>query len=205
MRKAVLFDWNGTLLDDIPVWYDSVKEIFRVYEKTPPTMEEYFREWEGDYLKIYQSRGITVSREEMNKVYGLYYEAHVKTAVLNFRAKEVLSNLFLRKNTFVGLITAQPRELVVPLLDKFDIGGFFLYRAFHVLDKKETIRRLLKREDIDPKNCYYVGDTPSDMRHAKKAGVVAVSFLNGYVPEDLIMNSAPDFIIRNLEEILKIV
>jgi beta-phosphoglucomutase-like phosphatase (HAD superfamily) len=46
--KIMLFDWNGTILDDIPIWYESVKEIFRVFGKRPPTIAEYFRELKGD-------------------------------------------------------------------------------------------------------------------------------------------------------------
>ena len=54
--KLVLFDWNGTLLDDTLLWYDVVLKVFHTFGKQAPTLEQYFRELEGDYFIIYTSR-----------------------------------------------------------------------------------------------------------------------------------------------------
>ncbi|MCL5733385.1 MAG: HAD family hydrolase [Patescibacteria group bacterium] len=191
--KVVLFDWNGTVLNDIPVWHESVKEIFCVYGKNPPTIAEYFSELEGDYLQIYQSRGIVASRDELNAIYEPFYEAHISEAVLFPSAKDVLL-LLARLGIRIGLVTAQKENLVSPLLDKFGLSDLFWYKAFHALDKKSAIQRIVADADVCPENCYFVGDAPSDIRHGKKAGIKTIAFLGGYIPESLVISAKPDTI-----------
>ena len=42
MVKAVLFDWNGTLLDDLGLLaYGSVVKIFESHDIPSPTLEQY--------------------------------------------------------------------------------------------------------------------------------------------------------------------
>ena len=204
MQKIVLFDWNGTLFNDTSVWYDSVKETFRVFGKEAPSLEDYIKAFEGDYLEVYRARGINVSREELNAIYEAYYENHMWRPELAKNAKNVLRALSDR-NIFVGLITAQPRNLVLPLLEKLEIAHYFRFRSFHCLDKKETIKKVLEIENGLPENCFYVGDSPSDIKHAKKAGVKAVAYINGYIPLDLISAAAPDYTINNFSEVLDII
>ena len=204
MQKIVLFDWNGTLFNDTSVWYDSVKETFRVFGKEAPSIEDYIRAFAGDYLEVYRARGINVSREELNAIYEAYYENHMWRPELAKNAKNVLRALSDR-NIFVGLITAQPRNLVLPLLEKLEIANYFRFRSFRCLDKKETIKKVLEIESGSPEACFYVGDSPSDIRHAKRADVKAVAYINGYIPLDLISAANPDYTINNLSEVLDII
>jgi phosphoglycolate phosphatase-like HAD superfamily hydrolase len=202
--KIVLFDWNGTILDDAPIWYESVKEIFRVYKKQAPTIAEYFRELEGDYLGIYQSRDITASRDELNAIYEPHYNAHVQKAELFFGVRKVLKTLAAR-GVIVGIITMQKDFLVLPLLIKFGINNYFNYLEFNTFDKKAAIQKILAKESVDPQECCYIGDAPSDIRHGKKAGVKTAAFLSGYIPEDLLLKAEPEFTVRNFAEILQVI
>jgi len=73
--KALFCDWNGTILDDMPIWEQAMQKIFLFFGKNPPTIGEYFRELEtGDHLDIHRKRGIIASRDELNAIYGPAYE-----------------------------------------------------------------------------------------------------------------------------------
>ena len=202
--KLVLFDWNGTLLDDTLLWYDVVLKVFHTFGKQAPTLEQYFRELEGDYFIIYTSRGIDVTRERLNEIYAKHYQALMYQAPLMPGAQEVLQALHDSTHALY-LVTGQLESLVSPLLEKFGIVSYFKSRKFHVTDKAGVINEVLEMEKVEPKNCFYVGDTPSDMRHAKKAGIVSIAFLGGHIPNECIANSQPDFSIQQLRDILTIV
>ena len=73
MKNLVLFDWNGTLYDDVSDWFKAVRDVFSYFGKKPPTIKQYFAELQGDYLEIYQKRGIVISREELGKIYDGFY------------------------------------------------------------------------------------------------------------------------------------
>jgi HAD superfamily hydrolase (TIGR01549 family) len=193
-KKIVLLDWNGTLLDDVPIWYASVLKIFEAFDKQAPSLEQIFRELEGDYMSIYSSRGITASREELNSIYEPTYESMVGEASLS---KSVRATLFYFKNEKVklGLVTTQQERLVTPLLQKFEIDDIFEQKfcRFHALNKTEAITDLLQEASLQKEECVFLGDSPSDIRHGKKAGVKTGAFLNGHVPIELIEQAKPDF------------
>lgn len=202
--KLVLFDWNGTLFNDISIWYGAVKETFWFFGKEPPTIAQYFKELEGDYASVYKSRGIEASRDELNAIYEPRYESRMNEALL-FPGAVVILEFLAQRGKIIGLVTGQKEFLTSPLLNKFGIDIFFRYREFHVTNKKEAINMVLKKSGISPDNCCYIGDTPSDIKHAKQAGVIPIAFANGYLPEYLLINIKPQFIIHSLEELKNIV
>lgn len=202
--RIALFDWNGTLLDDIPIWYAAVCEIFRVYDKKPPTIAEYFREYTGDYLAVYRTRGITASREELNAIYAPYYATHIVHAKLFPGTKRTL-RLLADRGITLGIVTAQQESLVVPLLEKFGLDGIFRDHAYHALDKVATIRRILAEAGVSAEECVFVGDSPSDVRNGVKTGVVTVALVGKYIPEDLIDLAGLKHKIHRLNELLAII
>ncbi|MDA2921800.1 HAD hydrolase-like protein [Patescibacteria group bacterium AH-259-L07] len=204
MHKTVFLDWNGTLLNDTKIWWDSITEIFRIFNIVPPTVEEYFTELGGDYLDIYRSRGIFASRDELNEIYGTYYNAHIHKAELYPTARTTLQLLSQSKTT-LDLISTQQEELALPLLETFDIVEFFSIMRFHVLKKSQVITEIVDQYNLDPQTCFYIGDSPSDIKHAKKAGINAIAFLNGFVPEHLVFKQNPDDDVKVLQHVVELI
>ncbi|MDA2936014.1 HAD family hydrolase [Patescibacteria group bacterium AH-259-L05] len=206
MHKTVIFDWNGTLLNDTKIWWDSIMEIFRVSNATPPTVEEYFTELDSDgsFHNIYQSRGITASLDKLNEIYEAYYSAHMYETKLYPTARATLE-LLEQNKTMLGLMTAQKSNLVLPLLETFDIVEFFSTMHFHIFKKPQVITEIVDQHNLDPQTCFYIGDTPSDIKHAKKAGINAIAFLNGFVPENLVLKQKPDFNVKVLQHAAELV
>jgi len=87
----MLFDWNGTILDDMPIWRMAMEKAFTTYGKEPPTTEQYFSEMKKDYMESYRSRGITTSREEINAIYIPEYNRLIHTAKIFHGAFDTLS------------------------------------------------------------------------------------------------------------------
>jgi HAD superfamily hydrolase (TIGR01509 family) len=202
MNKILFCDWNGTLLNDMPVWDKARRKTFLAFDVEPPTIADHFRELEsGDYLEVYRNRGITASRDELNAVYEPAYEEQLADATLFPDVAETLQKLH-QNNVRLVLVTAQQNTLVIPLLKKFDIDSLFEECAFHVFDKKKVITEIARKNGINLKQCSLVGDSPSDIRHAKKAGITAVAFLGGYIPEGLLTDA--DYFIHTFKDILNV-
>ena len=202
MVKILFCDWNGTLLDDMPIWDEARRKTFLAFGVEPPTVADYFRELEsGDYLEVYRKRGITASRDELNAIYEPAYEERLADATLFSGVMVTLRRLY-KNGIRLVLVTSQQNALVVPLLSKFGIDHLFDECAFHIFDKKTVITEIAQRNSVTPDQCSFVGDSPSDIRHAKKAGVTAIAFLGGHIPEELITGA--DHHIRTFEEILNL-
>ncbi|MBI2640104.1 MAG: HAD family hydrolase [Candidatus Sungbacteria bacterium] len=200
--KILFCDWNGTLLDDMPIWDEVMRKTFLAFGVEPPTIADYFRELEsGDYLEVYRKRGIAASRDKLNAIYEPAYEERLADAMLFPEVAATLRQLH-ENGVRLVLVTSQQNTLVVPLLNKFGIDHLFDERAFHVFDKKSVITEIAQRNGVTPDQCSFVGDSPSDIRHAKKAGITAIAFLGEHIPEELLIDA--DHHIHTFEEILNL-
>ena len=200
--KILFCDWNGTLLDDMPIWDKARRKTFLAFGVKPPTVADYFRELEsGDYLEVYRKRGINASRDELNAIYEPAYEERLADAVLFPGAAATLQQLH-EKGIRLILVTSQQEALVVPLLNKFGIRHLFDDCAFHTFDKKAVITEVAQRNDATLNQCYFIGDSPSDIRHAKKAGAIAVAFIGIHIPEELMVSA--DHYIRSFDELINL-
>lgn len=204
IMRILFCDLNNTIIDDMPIWENAMRKTFLASGKNPPTIEEYFRELKGDYLEIYRKRGILASREELNEIYEKEYERQLKNIKLFPDVKETLINLHER-DVYLALITIQKEKLAVPLLKKLGIYKLFRSFSFHTRNKEEAILDVVGFTGFWPRQYYFVGDSPSDMQQAKKAGAIAIAFLNGYIPEDLLMATEADYNIGNFKDILNII
>ena len=199
--KILFCDLNGTLIDDTRIWEESFRALFHFHGKKPPTIGQYFSELEtGDYLEVYRRRGIMAPREELNAMYEAEYKKRAHTVELYPHVRETLQFLFERR-VILALITAQPQAIALPMLEKFKIDSLFRHFAFHALDKKTHLSRIVAEENTHPHECYFVGDAPSDMRHAKAVGIQAVAFLNGHVPQNLMSATKPHHYIYSFHRI----
>lgn len=204
--KMILFDWNGTLIDDIPIWYISIKKIFKLHGISPPSIGDYFRKLEmvKSYTEIHNSLGINLSKGELDQIYRKEYQKHLQEIRLSPGVKETL-DILKQKRIVLGIITMQLVSLFDPVFLRLNLKKYFKEVVVEARGKSNIILHLCVLERMQPQNCYYVGDTPSDIRQAKKAGVKSIAYLNGYIPKDLILKAEPDFVISNFEELPKLI
>jgi HAD superfamily hydrolase (TIGR01509 family) len=199
--KILFCDWNGTILDDMPIWYAAKCQQFFEYGKTPPTINEYFCALEsGDYMEVYRKFGISASREDMNASYESAYEKSLSLAELFPGTKKALMRLNAQGVRLV-LVTAQLEKLVLPLLDKFGIRELFWRVATDITDKAAVFTSVMKETGADREDCFSVGDAPSDIRHARKAGIVSIALVSGWMDEKLLTSAEADHYIYGLDEI----
>lgn len=201
--RMVLFDLNGTIFDDTQIWFDSVESVFNNFGLEPPSIADFFRSLEKDYISVYQKYGITATREEINQIYCKTYIQLLDRTKLNPNILETITKI--PHWVKLGIVTSQPENLVAPLLEKFELLPHFSLVMPHILDKSACINQILSRHRLNPASCIYVGDAPSDIKHAKKSGVKSAAFLNPFIPIDLIGNLKPDHIISDMSEILSII
>lgn len=203
--KMILFDWNGTLIDDIHIVHEALfGEIFRSQGKELPPLEEYYREIPSSMI-VYEKHGIVVKKEDVSKLYMEEYLRLATDVELYPGALEILEYL-KSKGITIGLVTGQSAGAALPFIyEKFGIGHYFRHSVFESTYKKDSILNLLARTGVNHDECAYVGDAPSDMRHAKQAAVVSVAFVNGRCPLELLTGVGPMFYIDDLRKIKMVI
>lgn len=72
--KAVVFDWDNTLIDSFPVVYDAAVAAYKAFDVTPPTYEELLS-WQGFSLRDSFPQVFGDKWEDARKVYLDAFEA----------------------------------------------------------------------------------------------------------------------------------
>src|SRR3989344_1993991 len=183
VQNMVLLDWNGTIVDDMLIWHQSMGKIFEPYGIQPPSAGEYFQKLAElkDYPAVYHSMGINLSGPELNRIYSEEYQKHLNEIKLFPEVKETLETLKSR-GVVLGIITAQLGPLFDALFTRLGLEKYFDEVITNALKKDTLITHLCFLRKIDLPNCYYVGDAPSDVSHAKSAGVKSVAYLTRHMP-----------------------
>lgn len=219
MNDYILFDLDGTLTDPkegITTCVQYALSAFGIEETDadkltpfigPPLKESFMEFYEFDeekaeaavekYRERFQDKGIFENRiydgvpEMIRKLKG----NHKKLAVAS----------------------SKPTVFVKQILEHFEIGKYFDVIVGSELDgtrtdKAEVVAEALRRlydghdGDIEEKkrNTVMVGDRKFDVAGAKAEGLVSVAVSYGYGPLDELKIAKPDYIVRSVEELEKL-
>lgn len=206
--RTVMFDWNGTLFNDARIWYQVFSETFRHFGSPPPTLDEVCRHTNQDGARVqdlYLLHGITALPEEIRSVFQPKYDRLAAAAALSPHARDVLLDLSFDEHQ-LWLVTANQRDQVEPYLRKFGLVFYFLGCFYESYSKDAVIREICARTGASEKETFYIGDTPRDIIHARRAGVVSVAYVgDGLIPQAQFTAVQADYIIGDLADVSRIV
>ena len=186
MKKVILWDWNGTLLDDAAYAVGVRNRVFPRYGLPPLESLEAYREQFTFPVRVYYERaGVTEENfEAVANAWMAEYVAGYQTVPLFPDAIKVL-DLFHREGfTQVILSASQEDNLRLQLdhagiRDRFDevLGLSHIYAT----DKSGLARAWLTEACADPGNCVLIGDTVHDAIVAESLGISCVLVARGHM------------------------
>jgi HAD superfamily hydrolase (TIGR01509 family) len=208
MIKNVIFDWSGVVNDDLLTVYKTIMEIFKKFGAKEISLEEFKEEWEQPYMRFYNKYGIFTKLpvEEEKAIYGAIYNSmvseyppkpypHIKDTLQKFKKAGI--------NMIV--ISSNLRETLLSDIEKFDLQEIFNEVNSDVYDKAEDIQETIQRNNFNPKETIFIGDTAHEVEAGKSAGTKTAAVTWGYNNEDKLKAVNPDYIIHNLEELESII
>ncbi|MFH1759060.1 MAG: HAD hydrolase-like protein [Patescibacteria group bacterium] len=201
--RLYLFDWNGTLLDDMPACYQAFCKTFTTFGKEPITQDEFYSQHEPETLAAYRAVGITAPKEELMALWSKEYESQIDELQLAPETIETLTTLQERDAT-LGLISGEQIGRGVRLMKKLGVFKFFRYIQFGANNKSHYIEQVCALGRVPQGECCYLGNVPSDIRFAQKAGVTAIAFITPHFDPRIMMAAKPDKIISQIDQILHV-
>ena len=177
--KAILFDWDGTLIDTTEAVYAANVEVIRSLGLPPLTRERYGEHYSPNWRLMYAALGVPEHLVEgAAQVWHGAYRGH--EADLLPGAREALERL-VAAGIPIGVVTAGDRRVVSVQLARHGVDGL-LGAVVYGDDAPEQkphpapLRRAIAAlgHAPNPERTAYLGDTLDDVRMARAAGARAV-------------------------------
>jgi phosphoglycolate phosphatase len=203
--KAVLFDWDGVLLDSLRANYQAYTLIFERFGLKPMTLEEFRRHTTPNWYLFYEKLGIP--RERWREADHLWEESYYKVEVPTHPdAKPALTRL-KELGLILLLVTNGEKRRVLRELDNTGLAGFFDHLVFSedvgaMKPDPRPILAALALARVDASEALYVGDCPDDARASRAAGVRMVAVSNGLCSEAALKKAGVDQIYPNLQTLV---
>lgn len=200
--RAVLFDWDGTLLDSYHADSQAYLALFRKMG-IDWGLAELTQHYSPDWYHVYRAAGLPRKHwDEADRTWREHYAHHKPRLVSG--ARRVLAAL--RRSHRLGLVTSGDRARVSRQLREFRLTPLFAARVCGG-DTRERkphpapLQLALRRLRLDPRSCIYVGDAPEDLQMARRAGVRAIAVLGPFPTEARLRAARPDLLLDGLSRL----
>jgi len=200
MIRNVIFDWSGTLVDDLPAVWEASNHVFRQAGVTPLTLEEFRAEFRLPYHGFYEKFVSHVPIGQLETwFHGRFAECQDSVVPLP-HARELLEFCAHRQLRLFLLTTVHPSHLAAQA-EATGFGRYFERIYSGIADKRTQIAALLRENGLEADATVFVGDMQHDVDTAKHGGIHSVAVLTGYNSLGQLRDSAPDLIVEHLGEL----
>jgi phosphoglycolate phosphatase len=197
----VIFDWSGTVVDDLPPVLEATNAVLRYAGRSAMDRETFRREFRLPYTDFYAEHTPHVPLPELEGVFRQAFAQSQAPVTLLPHAERFLAASASRGGRHVVLSSA-PQAAVEK--QARDLGIYDYFEAFHasVIDKRQRIHSLLQELGWHPAATLYVGDMVHDAHTARQAGIPFAAVLTGYDFEPVLRAEKPDFLLEDLRGLL---
>jgi len=196
--KAVLFDFDGTLADTLPICFEAFQTVFKVFDRRDISTKEIKAMFGPSETGIIKQH---LFHEDKEKAINLYYDIYArKHAGLVEQNKEIVNLLqtIQKEKMKLAIVTGKARRSLDISLKALQLNGLFdlMITSDDVDQSKpdpEGINKALSLLGVDKEEALFVGDSDADMQAGKAAGVgtIGVQWLSTYQAEEF--NIQPDY------------
>ena len=201
--KNIIFDWSGTLVDDLPAVLAATNFVFQQSGVEAITLETFRAEFCLPFKHFYDRFVPGVPIEKLERNFHEHFRGVQELITPLRHAREFL--LFCRERkvrTFV--LTTVHQEYFVPQSKAVGFEPFIDRAYMGVWDKRLKIAELLAENQLSPAESLFIGDMQHDIETAKHGGIHSCAVLTGYNRLDQLRASEPDVIVEHLGELREI-
>lgn len=206
MLKCIIFDMDGTLTETNRLIFDSFNFIVQKYQGKTMSEKEITALFgppeEGAIIPIV---GEGNADQAMREYLEFYRKNHAKLARLYPGIRPLLK--FLKeKKVWLALFTGKGIHTTNITLTELGLDGFFdlVVTGNDVVNHKpssEGIRKILGHFGVRPEEAVMIGDSVSDVRAAREAGVLIGAVLWDSYGKEEVLKQRTDGVFHNVEEL----
>jgi HAD superfamily hydrolase (TIGR01509 family) len=201
--RAILFDWDGTLVDSAELSYRCYVTAFAPFG-IAFSHEDYARTYSPDWHKTYAMMGIP--RERYDEADRAWVDAYSQETTRLLPGATQMLAAFRDRGLVQGLVTSGDRGRVEREIVVLGVAPFFatLVCGGDVARRKPDPLPLLTALGalgLAGHETAYVGDSPEDVQMARAAGAFTVGIPGGFPNREALLASQPDVVCESLDEV----
>jgi len=200
--RAILFDWDGTLLDSYKADSRAYVAMFREFG-IEWTERHFARHYSPNWYRVYVAARLPRKHwKQADHSWTAAYKA--EKPPLPPGAREVIRAL--RERFLLGIVTSGDRDRVRRQLREFCLAADFSA----VICSQDTAKRkphpaplraALARLGTSASEAIYVGDTAEDIEMARRAGVRAIGVLGPFPTAKRLKSAKPDLLLKSVRKL----
>jgi HAD superfamily hydrolase (TIGR01509 family) len=200
--RAVLFDWDGTLLNSYEADLRAYLSMFHALGINW-TERELAQHYSPNWLRVYRAASLPRSKWiEADRLWTRAYK--LENPPLLAGARRVVRLLAQRFD--LGIVTSGNRPRVRRQLRELHLVSYFsacvcsedaAKRKPHPAPLQLALKRLRRA----PEHCVYVGDTAEDIEMARSAGVRAIGVLGPFPTAARLRAAKPEVLLNSVREL----
>lgn len=182
--RNILWDWNGTILNDTPVAFEATNILLERYGYPTITLE-YYRDNIDTPIVNFYSKIFDLNKHDMQMLddeWGVLYNQLSDKIGLHEGVRNLLC-YFADENCRQVVLSAFRTEEITKYARKFSVEKYFedILGTQNIVMESKTIRgrRYMKEHEFAPEQTLYIGDTVHDCDTALALGVDCVLFSGG--------------------------
>ena len=216
MKKLVLFDLDGTLINSIDDLADSTNYALQQCGLPLHTVDEY-KYFVGNSVDPLIRRALPEEEKEnqelfdrVKKIYLSYYAAHSKDKTRPYPGISDLLSRCNKAGVLVAVVSNKPDDITADVVRYYFPQSHFAATMGpkEGIPKKPDpagVREVLRITGIALEDALYVGDTWVDMQTAQNSGVQSCGVLWGFRTRQELVENHADFIAANAAELAEII
>jgi len=206
--KYIIWDYNGTLLDDAQLCVDCMNELLRKYNISEITYQKYKQIFDFPVKDYYQRAGFDFNKFDFNIVGVEFidlYQKYNNQLKLQKNVIDVLEN-FKNQNIKQSILSAREHNKLIEELDFFGINHYFekvLGLDNHLAaGKLDNGKILIEKINIEKSEIVLIGDTTHDFDVANELGIECILIASGHHSFEK-LKSKNEIVLENLSDLLR--
>lgn len=213
MKKAILFDLDGTLLNTLTDLTNSINHMLEHFNFKTRTEAE-IRRFLGNGARqlVELSIGKSVESEKFETYYQFYdafYQAHSEEHTAPYEDIPQVLETLKKRGYRLAVISNKQDKAVKQLVEKmfpslFEVALGVTEDGIKKPDPR-MVDKVLKAMNIKASEAYLIGDSEADIMTGKQANMPVVTCLWGFRDMKDITPLNPEFIVGKPYDILKVI
>ncbi len=204
--RNIIWDYNGTIINDAQLAVDAENLVLQSYGKPPITLEYYLKECEmpliNFYKKIFDLNDYDYA--EIAKHFITHYDELFKTADIFPEVREMIEYLY-NNGYNQGVISGFETTRLVNSLKIFNLDKYFKFMSgsddIDAGDKSERAVKVVEKYGFKPEETLFIGDMYHDYETACKVGADCILIAKGHQGAEVLRSHHGITVLDSAEEL----